>query len=153
MKAELETTVKEAGKGGVMVGLQRIMAKLQSLGLVRTQRIEPVHIGCHPDNRDGFGVSPQQVHTLLDDIVSVGFDVREPNPICCDINTADDAVFKFNQELSESSGGLLPPVQRHQCVYASLSASHVNAALRCILASCPHNEESPLVSQGKLQME
>lgn len=153
VKVDLEHAVKEAASGGVMVGLQKILSKLSELGLLRTQIIEPQHVGTHPLNRDGFGISAQQVHQLLDDIVSVGFDPREPNAICCDVSQADDSVYVFNHSLSESSGGLLPSVQRHQLVYASLSASHVNAALRCILAGSPHQDGSPLVAQGKLQLE
>lgn len=80
--------------GRVMIGLQKILRKLSALGLLRTQQIEPQHVGT-PLNRDGFGISAQQVHQLLDDIVSIGFDAREPNAICCDVDGSDDSVYRL----------------------------------------------------------
>ena len=153
-KSELEELVKSAqGKVGIVVGMQRLLTRLSQVGLMRTQTIEPGYIGCHVQNRDGFGIAPQACHQLLEDIVEVGFDPRECNPICCDVDRSDSTIFEFNTRLADNSFGLLPPISKHQLCYASLSASHTNAALRCILASTPHDEKSKLVVDGKLQLE
>ena len=153
-RKELEELVQSAqGKVGIVVGMQRLLARLGQVGLMRTQTIEPGYIGCHVHNRDGFGIAGQACHQLLEDIAEVGFDPRECNPICCDVDTSDSSIYEFNMKLATNSFGLLPPISQHQLCYASLSASHTNAALRCILASTPHDEKSKLVVDGKLQLE
>ena len=154
MKAELEELVKEAqGSCGIVVGMGKVMRKLAELGLMRYQQIEPNYIACHKLNRDGYGLSPMGVHQLLDDICQVGWDSRETNPICTDVGDSDVSIFQFNLKLQENSGGLLPPMNRAHCKYASLSASHVNAALRCIVNGVQHNKDSPLCVDGRLSMD
>ena len=61
--------------------------------------------GCHPMNRDGFGLLPHDVHALVDGLSEVGWDSRETNPICGEIS--DHAmVLEFNEALVTSSRGL-----------------------------------------------
>ena len=151
VKSELQAVVSEAQQTGIVVGMQKVLAKLSSSGLLRVQQIAPQFVGCHPLNRDGFGVSATHTHGLLGDICSVGFDAKQIDAICMDVASED--IFDFNHRLAEESGGALPPIAKHQLRHASLSASHTNAALRCILASTPHDPSSPLVVQGKLQLE
>lgn len=154
VKKELEELVRDAEKAGIVVGMQRVLRKLQELRLLRVQQIEPAYIGCHDQNRDGYGLSPEACHQLLEDIASVGFDARQTDPICADIDPAAlDAIFKFNSKLAKTSCGLLPEIAKHELRYASLSASHTNAALRCIMAGTPHESSSKLVVNGKLQLE
>ena len=197
VKSELQAVVSEAQQTGIVVGMQKVLAKLSSSGLLRVQQIAPQFVGCHPLNRDGFGVSASHTHGLLGDICSVGFDAKQIDAICMDVasedifdfnhrlaeesggashthgllgdicsvgfdakqidaicmDVASEDIFDFNHRLAEESGGALPPIAKHQLRHASLSASHTNAALRCILASTPHDPSSPLVVQGKLQLE
>ena len=153
VKSELEELVKEAqGHSGIVVGMGKVMRKLADLGLMRYQQIEPSYIACHKLNRDGFGLSPQGVHQLLDDIVQVGWDSKETNPICVDVDPSDSTILDFNVKLASSSGGLLPSLTKGQCKYASLSASHVNAALRSIISGLAHDKDSPLCVDGHLSL-
>lgn len=150
-KTELEEAVADANRIGIVVGVQKLLAKLSSLGLLRSQQIAPQFVGTHPANRDGFGISATHTHGLLDDLCTVGFDHKQIDGICVDV--ASDEVYNFNHRLSEASGGALPPIPKQQLRHASLSASHTHAALRCIVAGTPHDSSSPLVVQGKLNLE
>ena len=154
VKAELVAAVQEAQKTGIVQGMQRVLGKLANCGLIQSQVIEPGLIGVHPSNRDGMGLVPHSVHQLLEDIASVGFDARQCDPICTDVPPGNVIIETFNHNLAESSQGSIPPIEGTKLKYCSLSCSHTNTGLRCIMAGAPHDHSgSELTVQGKLQLE
>ena len=73
MKSEIQRCIDHALDGSNMVkNANQIMEKLRSLGLMQRMQLHPKMVGIHPRNRDGAGVSPQEVHCLLDDIIDHG---------------------------------------------------------------------------------
>ena len=137
--------IQQAEKKGIVKGAQQIMGYLAKTGLV-SQQIPAEH----PLNRDGYGVNPRDVHSLVSGIASVRFDAGQTHPICTEILPSDTELVSFNQALADGSNGLLPPMAN--CMrYASLANSHTNAALRCILASVPHDDPD-LCTHGHLSL-
>ena len=152
--SEIQASVTQAQDGQLVQAMHKLMNVLAKHGLVRTTQLRPDEVGCHPMNRDGFGLSPHDVHALVDGLSEVGWDSRETNPICGEISDPDHAmVLGFNEALVTSSRGLLPPVQATQMRYASLANSHTNAALRCLAHEVAHiGTECALVLEGRLSM-
>ena len=136
--------------GQVVQASARLMAVLEKHQLSRMVRLKPDEVGVHSQNRDGFGICPKDVHSLLASIASVGFDHTQASPICTEIGHGP-AILQFNEGLVASSGGLLPPVNPTKLRFASLSCSHTNAALRCALHEVVSEEE--LISlNGRISM-
>ena len=153
-KKELTDAVQDAQKSGIVQGMQKVLGLLTKYGLVQSQVIEPGLVGIHPSNRDGMGIVPHSVHQLLEDIASVGFDSRQCDPLCMDVPPGDPLIERFNQQLVESSQGTIPAIEPTKLKYCSLSCSHTNTALRCIVSGAPHDYDgSQLTVQGRLQLE
>ncbi|CAK9065232.1 unnamed protein product [Durusdinium trenchii] len=150
--SEIQASVTQAQDGQLVQAMHKLMNALAKHGLVRTSQLRPDEVGRHPMNRDGFGLSPHDVHALVDGLSEVGWDSRETNPICGEISDHAMAL-GFNEALATSSRGLLSPVQSTQMRYASLANSHTNAALRCLAHEVAHTEtECALVLEGRLSM-
>ena len=136
--------------GQVVQASARLMAVLEKHQLSTLVRLKPDEVGVHSQNRDGFGICPKDVHSLLSSIAAVGFDASQATPICTEIGRSND-ILQFNEGLVTSSGGLLPAVNPTKLRFASLSCSHTNAALRCALHEVVSDEE--LVSlDGRISM-
>ena len=152
---EITECLNQADQAGQLVqATAKLMAVLERHQLSRLVRLKPDEVGVHPQNRDGFGVCPRDVHSLLSSIASVGFDHTQANPICTEIGHGQD-ILQFNEGLVASSAGLLPPVNPTKLRFASLSCSHTNAALRCALHEVVSEEElislNGRVSMSKIQ--
>ena len=148
---EITACLNHADQAGQVVQASaRLMAVLEKHQLSRMVRLKPDEVGVHSQNRDGFGICPRDVHSLLASIASVGFDHTQASPICTEIGHGP-AILQFNEGLVASSGGLLPPVNPTKLRFASLSCSHTNAALRCALHEVVSEEE--LISlNGRISM-
>ena len=53
--------------------VRQIMVLLRANGLVTSMRLLPSAVGVHPKNRDGTGRNSADVHTLLSNLLEVGF--------------------------------------------------------------------------------
>ncbi|CAE8589898.1 unnamed protein product [Polarella glacialis] len=126
------------------------MTLLQEAGVVVEMRLKPQIVGVHPSNRDGYGVNPHDVHALLADIVDVGWSYQEVKAICVEV--ASDEVREWNAALMAGTNGMLPSFEKAAVRFASLSASHTNQALRCVLARVAHRDEC-LCVDGCLSLE
>ena len=155
VRAELDEAIRAASSEQLVQGSQRVLAVLSKHGLVQKQVIAPALVGCHPDNRDGLGLNYIDVWELIASIAAVGWDWQAPNPICVELRPGDEAAERFNQKLSEASGGVLPPNKAHELRYGSVSCSHTNAALRCLSQSAAGHEElhQGLLMEGQLSLE
>ena len=64
----------EAGpRGTVVATVDTIIGKLEKAGLAYRMRIPPSLVGVHPINRNGYGLSPVEMHALGSDIVKLGW--------------------------------------------------------------------------------
>ena len=154
MAAPLDDQIKsiiEAGEGGnVVSACKQVLSLLKEHKVSYEARLSPNLVGVHPENRDGVGVLPSQVHTLLSDIVDLGFCEDVITAVCTESTPADR---KFNVELMQGSGGSLPCFGGEEMVkYCSLGASHTNQALRLVLGQVAHTDDR-LTINGVLNYE
>ena len=76
----------------------------------------------------------------MDSIFESGWDSTQVNAVAIEVDPNTDMdVLEFNKKVTIDSIGLLPQIPAHKLLFASLSASHTNAGLRCIAAQCPHD--------------
>ena len=149
--------IEETKNGKVVSGMAQMIEFLKANGLAREAVIPPSQVGVHMENRDGLGLNPMQTHSLLHDIIEVGFSFALTNPICIEMYGAEQVqMVEFNNKLASQSQGMLPGFKDdevYMCKYASLAGSHTNAGLRCINAGQYHPiQESKIVSEGRLDL-
>ena len=84
--SEIDPLVKAAQAPGapLVSSVNRVLHALQERQYLRRMVIEPQFIGIHPQNRDGHGVAWHDCHSLMGNIVDVGFDATVTNCICGD---------------------------------------------------------------------
>ena len=144
----------EAGKVGPMSGADELEDLLIKKGLLHKQHVAPRNVGFHPENRDQEGCNPLEVLRLASDIAAVGFSTGEVrSPVCVQAAPGDQTFQKFNEKLVANTG--IAPVEKDTILYASISSSHLNGALRCIMASvassCPFLAEDGFMSIEKIR--
>ena len=146
-KLKVAEAISQASNGPILAGVNRVFGLLRQLGLMRTQRIEPRLIGVHPMNRDGYGLSGRDCHDLIDSIFEIGYDSTQINAVALEVDPNNDLeVVAFNRKVAKDSQRLLPEIPAHNLLFASLSASHTNAGLRCIAAQVRHDREDMCIN-------
>lgn len=145
---EIQECIQLGDEGHIVRASSRLMAALDRHGHLRQAKLLPEDVSVHMLNRDGFGVSAADCHRLIARIAEVGWSDSELSP-------EDWAKHKeFNAKLAEVSGGMLPPMPE-RFRYASVAASHTNAALRCLqheVALHPEVEECKLSMDGRFSV-
>ena len=147
--------------------MKSTMASIKQV-LLDTKLATVVKVPCqgvlvHHQNRFGAGVDVKDVHSILDDISSTGWDWDMLGvPICFELpsGAVGEKALAWNEKLVESAGGFLAPVDRQRASDMSVSASHRVAALRCVLAGARHEgkpdhhgNSDKLTHNGKLSLE
>ena len=118
---KVKAYIQQAEDGGHVAAISNLFTCLKSRGLMYTQRVIPSLVHIHPDNRDGLGCYPTEVHGLLSDIGSSGWSWSEVKAIATEVPPGDTKVEEFNQKLVQSSQGMLPEVQAGTVKFASLA--------------------------------
>jgi hypothetical protein len=98
----------------------------------------------HPSNRFGTGLYVKDVHSILDDVSSTGWDPEMVGvPACFEISFGDagEKAVAINERIVAASQGFLAPVNRSLATDLSVGASHRTAALRCVKAGARHEPE------------
>ena len=112
LKRKIQALIGQAVDGGKVVSsVHNVLDLLKENHLMWTQTLNPDRIGVHWENRDGVGLSCQQVHLLLDDVAAVGFSHEATSGICFEIPTDEGLrlmAMKFNESLHGSK--MLPPM-------------------------------------------
>ena len=148
-KLKVAEAISQASVGPILAGVNRVFGLLRQVGLLRTQRIEPRLIGVNPMNRDGYGngLSGRDCYDLIDSIFEIGFDSTQINAVALEVDPNNDLeVVAFNRKVPKDSQGLLPEIPAHNLLFASLSASHTNAAPHCIAAQVRHDREDMCIN-------
>jgi hypothetical protein len=149
LEAQLEAMVRSADAGNIVKVSRSVIQLLKDNSLAMTMQINPAFVGVHPLNRDGYGVNSFDVASLLTDIIDCGWSNEEVHAVCVD---ATDSCKDFNMKLMASSNGRLPQFATADAIkYVSLSASHTNQSLRCVLAGLPH-ADTRICTDGKLNL-
>ena len=92
----------------------RVMALLESEGLVSRELVAPQNVGVHPCNRNGAMLDPHHVHELLAMFVLKGFNPGEcRQALAAQISPGDDGAKERakNEQLTKRSYNLLAPCQ------------------------------------------
>jgi hypothetical protein len=142
--------VLQADAGNLVKVTRMVLDLLQQNNISHVMRLPPGMVGVHSQNRDGLGVNGHDVHQLLSDIYDVGWDESQIIAICSE---ADSAQQKSTVALMNSNRGILPQYPSEESIkYASLSATHTNQLLRCIINQMPHFD-GRLTVDGKLSTQ
>jgi hypothetical protein len=125
---------------GIVSACKQLLAMLVDAKVLYKLTIPSLLVGVHPTNRDGYGVNAMDVHTLMDDIFSIGWDSAKVSALCVEVGSQDEqAIKQFNQKLVRESNGLLAPDHIEQMRYSSLWGGHTNQILRAIKCGVCHS--------------
>jgi hypothetical protein len=150
LRATVVELLRMAETVNLVSSVKSLLKTLQENGVIYTLQIHSKLIGCHPCNRDGYGINAMDVHELGSDIFAIGFDLDEVRAVCCEVSSTDDECRLWNQTLISHADGLLPPMEFLK--FATLWGGHTNQVLRCVDAGVPHADESMTVG-GRLNLE
>ena len=79
-------------RGAHVAAISNLFTYLKSCNLMYTQRVIPSLVHIHPDNRDGLGCYPTEVHGLLTDIGSSGWSWSEVKAVATEVPQTDTKV-------------------------------------------------------------
>ena len=103
-------------------------------------------VGVHPDNREGVGLVPIDVHDLLSQIVKDGWNYELVDALAGEV-PPDHIFFEendgrqvqvanwfrdFNKRLVEEAGGLLPQIDLEEMDIVTARGSHTTSSVRCM---------------------
>ena len=152
IKAQVDSLILKAEEHNLVQSVKQIFKVLGAAGMMYDLKIPPMLIGCHPSNRDGYGINPNDVHRLISDIFTLGFDHGEVKAVCSEIDPAEAAkVQAWNDKMIQESAGKLAPLEC-DLRYATLWGGHTNQCLRAVAAGLVHEDER-LVAGGKLNLQ
>lgn len=140
ISAKVEVLLKSHQDGiGIVSACKQLLATLVDAKIAYRLTIPCLLVGVHPTNRDGYGVNAMDVHALMDDIFSIGWDSSKVSALCVELSSHDEqAIKQFNQKLVRESNGLLAPDHIEQMKYSSLWGGHTNQILRAIKCGICH---------------
>ena len=107
--------------------------KVRSAGLLEDDVWLPVdNIGVHPDNREGYGLVPIDVHDLLDRIANDGWSFSAVDTMAVEVPPGElgDKWRAFNEQLAKEP--LLPNIQTSFMTHVTARGSHTTSAVRCL---------------------
>jgi hypothetical protein len=134
----------------------RCVDALDRHGLIlRDTRCNSMNIAPHPENREGDGVDPVDVHEVLDNIIAADWDTAETSHAMAfqmppKGSRNYDKFVAFVEALGSKSNGILPPYRGDEIQLLSISCSHTAAGQRCVLSSAPALKATIRGSDGKL---
>ena len=79
VKKSVNALIAKAEQVNLVQSVKQIIAELSAAGLAYQMKLLPRLVGCHPQNRDGFGVSGSAAHELTSSIFSLGFAMAKQN--------------------------------------------------------------------------
>ena len=133
--------IDKGEKQQVVSAVDKIVSMLLESKLAYQQTIMPNLVGCHETNRNGYGLSPIEVHSLGAEIARLGWSWGACQHAICVEEDANKSIGKFTAKLSAMSE-YLAPMSSGEIAYGSLSCSHTNAFLAATNAACPTMEKT-----------
>ena len=94
--------IKQTESRGHGAAISNLFTYLKSCDLMYTQRVIPSLVHTHPDNRDGLGCYPTEVHGLLTDVGSSGWSWSEVKAVATEVPQTDTKV-EFPEHASRGS--------------------------------------------------
>ena len=116
--------------GGVEDFADRVLRVLREMGLMEDNcLIQVENVGVHPDNREGSGLIPADVHDLLTIIFSKGYVKTLAKLVACEIPPSQRGRWlAFNEKVAKQSQGLLPPANSSLMKVVTAQGSHTTAS-------------------------
>ena len=109
VKSQIRTLLNQAqGSVGLLKTMNEVYAVLRDNHLMFKQKLHAKHIGCHESNRDGLGVAPDHVHSLIQDFYDFGYLENEIKWMAVELQGKNgEGTRAYNEELVRNSNGLL----------------------------------------------
>ena len=124
----------EAGRRPLVGGVDFIMSRFCFGKMSWEAQLAPRVVGVDPTNRDGVGVTAENVIALGRDILFVGWSWAEvAKAVCIEAAPGSCVIEDFNKALTANNAALAP-VEEDTIRFGSVSCSHTNAFLRCLRA-------------------
>ena len=118
---------------GVESFQQDLINRLRKAGLMKKRIYTVDRVGVHPDNRQGAGLVPIDVHDLLQRIVAGGWNWLKVDAMASELPPDEAEEWReFNENLANESMGLLPPIVKENIAIVTARGSHTTAAVRCM---------------------
>lgn len=96
----------------------------------------PTQVCTHPQNRDKNMLNGETVHTLIDDIASVGAIKKKVEAVCTDATDDDIAL---NVQLVNQSNGRLGSIEAADVTASALASSHFTSGCVCFHRQVAHD--------------
>ena len=128
--------VDNSDRTKIVSTVDTILDILEKENFAYRKQIHPSAIGVHPCNRNGYGISPIEVHALGETIVKLGWSWNACSHAVCIEDDAKSTIGSFTQKLSQSASGLAPKTAS-DIVAGSLSCSHTTAFLDAVNNAVP----------------
>jgi hypothetical protein len=132
LNAEIDEFDRGECKDGVQTFQERLLETIEKGFLSDWRWVSVLKAGVHPENRDGAGLVPIDVHDLLLRISQNGWSWGAVDALACEIPPTDvgDKWRAFNEQLARESDGLLPPANSDQMQIVTVRGSHTTASVR-----------------------
>ena len=132
-KAKFKEVLDGATQKGLLSSMEVAYALLKEHGYMYHLQVHSKLIGCHEGNRDGFGVDPEHVHSLVDRFHDMGFVPSAGRYMAVEIpmGAQGDTTREFNQKLAASSKDLFLA-----CDIVSIKGSVVTITIYNIFFFC-----------------
>ena len=95
--------IDKGEKQQVVSAVDKILLMLEESKLAYQQTIMPNLVGCHETNRNGYGLSPIEVHALGAEIGRLGWSWSACSHAVCVEEDANKSIGKFTANLSAMS--------------------------------------------------
>ena len=138
---EVADLLKNLDQKPIVSTIEKVLAILESHNHAYRQSIPPSQIVPHPVNRDGYGLSSVEVHSLGKDIAKVGWSWQACSHAVAIEDRPDGAYAKFGSDLCRSNRNFAP-LDQSVIKYASLSCSHTSHWLACVSHKMPCDDPS-----------
>ena len=152
LRSKLNELISMAQTQKIVQAGKKIVELLKQAAIIYVVSLPQSLVGVHPKNKDGIGVTTEDVHVLLTKIIQAGWSDSQPDPFCVEYGPTHASVYMtFNQKLVDMSGGRLAPVSEAM-KYLSIGASHCNQVLRAVECGVVHHGEDvdKITVDGKL---
>ena len=153
LQQQVQKLLEDAEGGALVRSMDAVFQALKKANLLYEERLSARFMGVHPCNRDGSGVSADHVHTLLRDILELGWTDAEFKIICVEVSHQEaERIREYNARIVQESAGKLAAMEDSALKFATISGSRATQVLRLFLAGTKHELQS-VTEGGHLSLE
>ena len=141
---------------GVEIFQEELLSRIEKAKLTTRVQLDTLKVGASPNNREGAGLVPADVHDLLLIFTRNGFVMSKVNTLVCRIadNDSGRQWRAFNERIIKGSDGLLAALRCDDITHVSVRGSHTTGAINAakLAARGVHTEccVDGIVSKAKI---